>query len=214
VTPGAHLSDGPWTPALLARVRARASLVSVPDTTCVFSPGAAAENFLIVISGTVRLEQTSSAGRSIVLYRVRKGASCVMTTTCLLSGTPYSAFGYAEGPTKALSIGQNAFRSLLAEDAEFMAAVFATFSERLIELTQVIDELLLHRVDQKLAAWLSRSSPEIKTTHQAVAQELGTVREVISRTLKDFERRGWVTLSRGMIVVRDRGALEYHATAD
>jgi len=182
---------GPWSPALLARLDRRAARISAPDGACIFSPG---------------------TGRSIVLYRVRPVGSCVMTTTCLLSDAPYSAYGYAEGPVEALSLGQNAFRSLLAEDPEFMNAVFATFSERLIELTQVIDELLLHRVDQKLAQWLCKNADDtrISATHQSIAQELGTAREVVSRTLKDFERRGWVTLARGTVQIADQAALDRH----
>lgn len=85
-----------------------------------------------------------------------------------------------------------------------MSAVFSVFSERLIELTHVIDELLLHRVDQKLASWLADrgdNGTAIDVTHQALALELGTAREVVSRTLKEFERRGWVALSRGSITV-------------
>jgi len=203
---------GPWSPALLARLDRRAARISAPDGACIFSPGMGAENFLIVVSGAVRLEQTAPSGRSIVLYRVRPVGSCVMTTTCLLSDAPYSAYGYAEGPVEALSLGQNAFRSLLAEDPEFMNAVFATFSERLIELTQVIDELLLHRVDQKLAQWLCKNADDtrISATHQSIAQELGTAREVVSRTLKDFERRGWVTLARGTVQIADQAALDRH----
>jgi CRP/FNR family transcriptional regulator len=199
-----------WTGKLLERVTARASKVSVPDGTCLFSPGSSADSFLVVLSGAVRLEQTSTTGRSVVLYRVHEGESCVMTTSCLLSGTPYGSFGYAEGAVEALSLGQNGFRALLAEDAEFSAAVFAVFSERLVELTHVIDELLLHRVDQKIAAWIgdrAESNPRIEITHQALAQELGTAREVVSRTLKDFERRGWVSLSRGVITVGSPEAL-------
>jgi len=164
---------GPWSPALLARLDRRAARISAPDGACIFSPGMGAENFLIVVSGAVRLEQTAPSGRSIVLYRVRPVGSCVMTTT---------------------------------------NAVFATFSERLIELTQVIDELLLHRVDQKLAQWLCKNADDtrISATHQSIAQELGTAREVVSRTLKDFERRGWVTLARGTVQIADQAALDRH----
>ncbi|WP_187431905.1 CRP-like cAMP-activated global transcriptional regulator [Roseobacter fucihabitans] len=204
----------PWKPATLATIEARAARINVPDATCLFSPGSRAENFFVVLSGTLRVEQTSSGGRSIVLYRVTAGQSCVMTTSGLLCETPYTSYGYAEGPVEALSLGQNAFRSLLATDPDFRAATFAIFSERLIELTHVIDELLLHRLDQKLAQMLldrCRDKATLRTTHQAVAAELGTAREVISRTLKDFERRGWVALARAEIKVLAPADLERFA---
>lgn len=186
------------------------------DAECLFSPGSNAESFLIVLTGAVRLEQTSKTGRTIVLYRVLPGESCIMTTTCIMSQTPYTSFGYAEGQVEALMLGQNAFRSLMTEDPSFMAAVFSTFSERLVELTRVIDELLWFRVDQKLAHWLVAGctrSNTIRTTHQSVAQELGTAREVVSRTLKDFERRGWITLSRGVITVQNLTDLKQYANS-
>lgn len=186
------------------------------DAECLFSPGSNAENFLIVLKGAVRLEQTSKTGRTIVLYRVLPGESCIMTTTCIMSQTPYTSFGYAEGQVEALMLGQNAFRALMTEDPSFMAAVFSTFSERLVELTRVIDELLWFRVDQKLAHWLVAGctrSNTIRTTHQSVAQELGTAREVVSRTLKDFERRGWITLSRGVITVQNLTDLKHYANS-
>lgn len=199
-----------WQGDLLAKVSDRATKISAPDGTCLFSPGSNAQSFLVVLSGTVRVEQTSAAGRSVVLYRVLPDESCVMTTSCLLSGQPYGSFGYAEGDLDALSLSQNAFRALLSDDPDFTAAVFAVFSERLVELTEVIDELLLHRADQKLAVWLSergaRDAP-IAITHQRLAQELGTVREVVSRILKDFERRQWVALARGSITVQSASEL-------
>lgn len=205
-----------WTSDLLAKVTARAARITVQDAECLFSPGSNAENFLIVLTGAVRLEQTSKTGRTIVLYRVLPGESCIMTTTCIMSQTQYTSFGYAEGQVKALTLGQNAFRSLMTEDPSFMAAVFSTFSERLVELTRVIDELLWFRVDQKLAHWLVAGctrSNTIRTTHQSVAQELGTAREVVSRTLKDFERRGWITLSRGVITVQNLTGLKQYANS-
>lgn len=186
------------------------------DAECLFSPGSNAENFLIVLKGAIRLEHTSKTGRTIVLYRVLPGESCIMTTTCIMSQTPYTSFGYAEGQVEALMLGQNAFRSLMTEDPSFMTAVFSTFSERLVELTRVIDELLWFRVDQKLAHWLVAGctrSNTIRTTHQSVAQELGTAREVVSRTLKDFERRGWITLSRGVITVQNLTDLKHYANS-
>lgn len=200
-----------WSESLRADFGNRAAKISAMDGDCLFSPGSAAESFLVVLNGTVRLEQTSSSGRSIVIYRVEAGQSCVMTTSCLLSGTPYSSFGYAEGNVEAYALGQNSFKSLLQDSPEFMASVFGVFSGRLVELTNVIDELLLHRVDQKLGHWLARQGSHgtiISTTHQLIAHELGTVREVVSRTLKDFERKGWISLSRGSTTLLDTHALE------
>jgi len=203
-----------WSNAILDRLGAEGTRLEVKDGAQLFAPGAYGEVFLIVRSGIVRVEQTSPSGRTVVLYRVGPNDSCVMTTSCMLSDIPYSGFGYAEGAVTALAIGRDRFTALLARDAEFRGAVFRAFSQRIVELSKVIDDLLLNRMDQKLAQWLldhSAAETDIHSTHQRIATELGSAREVMSRILKDFERRGWVQLERGAIHLRDRPALRSHA---
>lgn len=185
--------------------------IRVSDGTCLFRPGDEGRAFLIVKSGSVRVEQTNSAGRTVVLYRVEAGDSCVLTTTCLLSGEPYSGYGYAEGDVSAAAIPPDRFRSLLVTDRRFQELVFRTFALRVSELTTVIDELLEHRTDLRLARWLaSQGSANLHMTQQELAQELGTAREVVSRTLKSFETKGWITLGRGTITVLQVEALRAH----
>lgn len=203
-----------WSQAILDRLKSAGSNLTIPDGSQLFAPGAYGEMFLIVRSGIVRVEQTSPSGRTVVLYRVGPYDSCVMTTSCMLSDIPYSGFGYAEGPVTALAIGRDKFNTLLATDAEFRGAVFMAFSQRIVELSEVIDDLLLNRMDLKLAQWLldqGAPSGDIRITHQRIAAELGSAREVMSRILKDFEHRGWVRLERGVIYLQDRPALHHHA---
>ncbi|MEL6575049.1 MAG: Crp/Fnr family transcriptional regulator [Pseudomonadota bacterium] len=200
-----------WPTALIETVAAGAGTMRAPDGARVFGPGDPCERFVVVLSGTVRVEQIGSAGRSIVLYRVGAGDSCVMTTSGLLSGVPYDAWGIAEGAVEILAIPAQAFRSLIDANADFRAKVLSVFSHRILELSQVIDDLLVRRVDLRLAGWLAERAAEgatLTATHQSIAAELGSAREVVSRILKDFERRGWVVLRRGAIEVTDREALQ------
>lgn len=188
------------------------TLIEAPSGACIFQPGARSEAFLIVQSGTVRVEQTNQAGRTMVLYRVLPGETCVLTTCCLLNGQPYSGFGYAEGDVVASAIPHERFKSLLAEDADFRQLVFGAFAERVGELTSAIDDLLLHRTDLRLARWLAeQKSDQHHVSHEEVAHEVGTVREVVSRSLKSFEKQGWVRLARNEITLLDRSALRQHA---
>lgn len=185
--------------------------LQIPDGTCVFRPGDEGRAFLMVKSGSVRVEQTNSAGRTVVLYRVEAGDSCVLTTTCLLSGQPYSGYGYAEGAVHAAAIPPDRFRNLLSSDHRFQELVFRGFAARVGELTTVIDELLEHRTDLRLARWLgNRAAPELQMTQQELAQELGTAREVVSRTLKSFETHGWIRLGRGTVTILNPNALKAH----
>ncbi|MEO0819819.1 MAG: Crp/Fnr family transcriptional regulator [Pseudomonadota bacterium] len=199
-----------WPRPLVEAVAARADVMRAPDGARVFGPGDPCERFVVVLSGTVRVEQIGSAGRSIVLYRVSAGESCVMTTSGLLSGMPYGAWGVAEGAVEILALPAASFRALIDSDADFRARVLSVFSDRILELSEVIDDLLVRRIDLRLAARLLERAADCDTltaTHQSIAAELGSAREVISRILKDFERRGWIGMRRGAIEIRDREAL-------
>ena len=196
-----------WSPALCQRVAAHARRVAVPAGATLFSPGDACQGFVVVLSGQVRVEHMAPGGRSLVLYRVDPGETCVVTTACLMQNGTYEAWGLAEGPVTALLLPPPLFTGLMRDSGEFRGIALGVFGDRLAELVGVIDDLLLHRVDLRLAAWLVRRGPALQTTHQAVALELGSAREVISRILKEFEHRGWVALSRGSIAVTDAAAL-------
>ena len=186
--------------------------IHVPHGTCLFQPGDDSQNFLVVTSGTVRVEQTNAEGRTVVLYRVGAGQSCVLTTTGLLTARPYSGYGYAEGDVAATALGANRFRALFAEDARFRDLVLQAIVERVGELTDVIDALLLHRTDTRLATWLAgQGLVTLNLTQQDIAAEIGTAREVVSRALKSFEREGWVRLGRGAVTVLDPEALSRYA---
>lgn len=196
-----------WPEALRAGIAARGQRVAFRDGESLFAPGDACQGFVIVLAGSVRVEHAGATGRSIVLYRIGPGETCVMTTACLMTGAAYSAWGVAEGSVDALLLSPSTFEAMLATDAAFRAMAFGVFADRMRELVEVIDELLLHRVDLRLADWLALRAPRVEATHQAIAAELGTAREVVSRILKDFERRRLVTLGRGVIAVEDAGAL-------
>lgn len=196
-----------WPEALREVVAANGALLRRSDGQRMFSPGDACQGFVVMLSGVVRVEHMGATGRSVVLYRVGPGDTCVMTTSCLVTGGAYRAWGYAEGDIAALALSPATFQRLLAENEAFRTMALGVFATRIRELVEVIDELLLHRVDLRLAAWLAEAGPEVAATHQAIAGELGTAREVVSRILKDFERRGWIALARGAVAVRDAAAL-------
>ncbi|MEO3430839.1 Crp/Fnr family transcriptional regulator [Pelagibius sp. CAU 1746] len=189
----------------------RAQAISLPAQTTVFAPGLPAENFLLVLDGTVRVQQVSSGGREIVLYRVTGGESCIMTTACLLSQDTYNAEGITETPVQAVAVPKAAFDELMARSAEFRRFVFSDYSSRITDLLHVVEEVAFERIDKRLAQKLldrADESGQLNATHQDLAVELGTAREVVSRHLKEFQRRGWLELTRGQIALAERAALE------
>lgn len=181
-----------------------------PAGELLFQDGSACEGYLLVLGGTVRVQKVSESGREIVLYRVERGQSCVLTTSCLLSQSAYSAEGITESEVRAVVLPGSTFQSLLARSAVFRGFVFSAWSSRISGLLALIEEVAFGRIDMRLAQHLlQHCSPggQVKSTHQELAMELGTAREVVSRQLKDFERRGWVELHRGAIDVRDEASL-------
>ena len=185
-------------------------IVELPAGTQIFGPGQAPENFLLLLDGTVRVQQTSETGREIVLYRVSAGESCALTTACLMGYEEYLAEGIAETDITAVAIPRTTFDALIGSSAEFRRFVFTAFSVRVTNLFKVIDEVAFSRIDIRLAHKLLElvgDNNHIKVTHQQMASELGTAREVVSRQLLEFQRRQWLNLSRGDIEIVDRNGL-------
>jgi CRP/FNR family transcriptional regulator len=195
----------------------RARLISLPANHTIFAPGQPAEQFLLVLDGTVRVQQVAANGREIVLYRVAGGESCIMTTASLLSQDSYSAEGVTETPVEAVAVPKEAFDDLMARSPAFRSFVFTNYADRIADLMQLVDEVAFQRIDKRLAHKLiehANSAGLLSATHQDLAVELGSAREVVSRHLKELQRRGLIDLTRGQIALRDRAALEAIAEAD
>lgn len=176
----------------------------------VFGPDNVPDSLLFLQEGRIRVSQSSEGGREIVLYRVEAGESCVLTTACMLAEEAYNAKGHAETDVTAVVLPRPAFDRLAAEEDAFRNFVFAAYSRRLIDLLRVVDDVAFGRMDVRLAQRvleLAGDEREISTTHQQLADELGTAREVVSRLLQDFQKRELIARSRGRIVVQDRAAL-------
>ncbi|MCR9127146.1 MAG: Crp/Fnr family transcriptional regulator [Rhodobacteraceae bacterium] len=191
-------------------LRTHSRIVRVPESTTIFGPGAIPDSLMLLLDGNVRVQQTSESGRDIVLYRVEAGESCVLTTACLLAHEAYSAEGIAETPVEAVSIPRAAFDRLMATSREFRDFILMAYARRITDLFRVIDEVAFGRIDVRLAGRLlalGGSSDGVAATHQQLATELGTAREVISRVLQDFQKRGLITQARGRIAFADRAKL-------
>lgn len=207
-----RLEDG-----LRARLRAESAVVSVPAGSVIFGPGTTPDSLLLLLDGRVRVQQLSEQGREIVLYRVEAGESCVMTTACLLAYDDYSAEGIAETDLRAAAIPRGVFDDLVASSVAFRTFIFTAYARRMTDLFLVIEEIAFQRLDIRLAqklVELSRGADQLRLTHQQLAAELGTAREVVSRQLAEFQRRGWIVLTRGVIDLTDRAALTGLAAQD
>ncbi len=184
----------------------RSTIITAPAGTTIFGPGKSPENMLFLLDGTVRVQQVSETGHEIVLYRIQAGQSCVLTTACLLSYEDYSAEGIAETQVQAAAVPRDVFDDLVARSKSFRTFVFAAFSKRITDLFRMIDEVAFQRLDVRVAdrlIALSDDQDHVATTHQKLSVELGTAREVISRQLQEFQRRGWIEQGRGSVNLID-----------
>ncbi len=182
----------------------------VPAGSTMFGPRSPCTGFPLVLEGSVRVVQRYPNGRELQLYRVKPGESCLLSGSCLMSDAEYDATGLAETDVELVMLPAASFNALMADDAAFRSHVLANFGERLAAMMQVVEAVAYHRLDQRLARLLlerAGSGDEIQVTHQALADALGSVREMITRLLRNFEDRGWVELARERVRLRDRAAL-------
>ncbi|ABG30468.1 Crp/Fnr family transcriptional regulator [Roseobacter denitrificans] len=203
------------TAALPRAVRDRLSKVArkieLPAGAQVFGPTNIPDSLFFLYDGRIRVSQSSDTGRDIVLYRVDAGESCVLTTACMLAEEAYNAEGIAETDITAIVLPKLAFDRLVAEEEAFRKFVFAAYSRRLIDLLRVVDDVAFGHMDVRLAErllTLAGDFKEVAATHQQLASELGTAREVISRILQDFQKREMIAQSRGRIALLDKPALK------
>ena len=203
-----HLLDlypvlGQLTPAEQTALRRELQPVRIPAGAFLFDLDSPCSLFLLLVAGSVRVVKPALSGREIVLYRLEPGDSCILTISCLLGESKYPARGVAESDIAAYIVAQPLFHRLLAESAPFRAFVFRYFSARISDLMQLVEEVAFSALDQRLANLLVTQGPLLETTHQQIADELGTVREVVSRRLKLLEQQGLVRLKRGQVEVLD-----------
>lgn len=150
------------------------------------------------------------SGREIVLYRVGANETCILTTASLLSDDAYAAEGVADTDVIAYVVPADRFNALMNASQSFRALVFEGYSKRLANLMSRIEEIVCTRINVRLAERLLAlrdAGDKIVATQQALAADLGTAREVVGRTLKTFERSGWVKLSRGGAEIVNLAAL-------
>jgi len=187
---------------LLRTEIAQQKILHAPKGHHLFREGDPCRGYVLVMEGCIRVYKMGTEGREILLYRVNKGKSCMLTTTCLLGFQDYPAEGIAETDVKFVLLPAKVFERLLASSDAFRRFAMAHMGERICEMMMLIEDVAFGRMDQRIARLLLKRAgggDMIFCTHQELAYELGTAREVISRMLKRFECKGWIALNRGSI---------------
>lgn len=197
----AEISGDVWEASL-----ARSSILSLPAATRLIQCGDTAENFVVLLQGVVRVYEVAENGREICLYRIYRGQICVLTLTKLLLGPVGCAQAVAEEDVRLLAIPRESFFKLMSTTEDFRRLVVNSMAMSLNEIMHLVEQVSFRRLDLRLACFIGRMSERIATrrlklTHQDVANELGTTREVVSRLLKEYENMGYIKLKRGYIEI-------------
>jgi len=190
----------------LAELQTSLLPMTVPADTELFSENAACQGFPLVIEGEIKVSRHSGDGRSLELYRVVPGELCLVSSASLFRSRPLAACGITTRPSTFLLIRPELFKRWI-ETPAFRNDVLGLFAERMADLTALVDAVAFQRLDRRLAAALLGRGQQLNLTHQALADELGTVREMVTRLLRRFEREGWVALGREQITIRNSAAL-------
>jgi CRP/FNR family transcriptional regulator, anaerobic regulatory protein len=197
-------------PQLAREFQSEAFFASIPAGRDVFVEGDQADAIALLISGVVRVYKIGKTGREITLYRFGHGGSCILTANAILSRRSFPAIATVERDAEAIMIPADSLRDWVKRHDLWREFVFDLLSDRLSTVMEVVDEVVFQHMDRRVASFLltrSKSQYPLKVTHQEIAAELGSSREVISRILEDFSSRGWVRSGRGVIEILDEDGL-------
>jgi len=198
---------------LLEAALGEGQLLELPQGTPLFAEGSVCRQFPLVLEGSIRVAKVGE-GRELQLYRVTPGESCVLTSSCLVGGSDYPATGVVESDARLILLPRTTFERLMAQHGPFRQYVFGLFAERLAELMGLVEAVAFHKLDRRVAAALLGRGRLLELTHQQLADEVGSVREIVTRVLKSLAEQGAVRLGRGSIEVLDAVALRRIAAGE
>lgn len=184
----------------------RIQVMQLAPGQIVFRAGDHCQGLPLVLSGSIKVQMTGLSGHSIVLYRMGADDICTLSIGSLMTGKGYRAEAVVEEESRVAMVPRGLFDRLMEQSAAFRLAVMESYGQRLDDLMLLVEEVAFRRMDERLEAWLQAraGNGSIPITHQELAVELGTAREVVSRLLKELERQGKVKLSRGCIALTGR----------
>lgn len=191
-----------------------ATFARIPAGKDVFLEGDHVDAIALLISGVVRVYKIGETGREITLYRFGNGQSCILTANAILSQKTFPAVATVEKEAEAVMVPADAFRAWVSKYDPWREFVFDLLSQRLSSVMEIVDEIAFRRMDARVASLVlnrMRLQNPLRITHQEIASELGSSREVISRLLEDFAEQGLIRSGRGEIEVLDREGLEARA---
>ncbi|MBL0224859.1 MAG: Crp/Fnr family transcriptional regulator [Geobacteraceae bacterium] len=188
-------------PALLHDFVAAGQVIQLPRGHQIYWQGDACQGIAFLFSGGVRVYKCSESGREISLYEIVPGETCILNASCIIGRQGYPANAVTLADCRALFVPAASFRQLMARHETLRIFIYALLGQRLVEIMELVEEIAFRRMDDRLRDYLIEKSADgiLRATHQTVANDLGTSREVVTRLLRDLEQRGEVHVSRNEI---------------
>lgn len=155
---------------------------------------------LFLLKGEIEVYKIGENGRIFRLYTIKEGESCVLNLSCVLSDNTYLAYAKTLTDIECILLPSPVFLKLFEAESGLRKYVFNIISTRLIEITTKVEEIVLENLETRLKNFLlDKNTENIYITHEEIANQLGSAREVISRQLKKWELMNKIKLSRGKI---------------
>ncbi|MGI6050489.1 MAG: Crp/Fnr family transcriptional regulator [Acetivibrionales bacterium] len=174
---------------------------------------------VLVLSGTIRIYKLSEDGKEITLFRIGRGETCVLTIACIM-GTgdiPFPVAAATEQASEIVLIPVETFKKCFYEIPAIQKFFFTSMSAKFYSLLGLVENITFKRTSDRLTDFLITKTAggayPLYATHENIASEIGTAREVVSRLLKEMEGKGQVSLSRGKIIYNQKKTTPSSATS-
>jgi CRP/FNR family transcriptional regulator len=198
------------TAPVRAKIAEAGTYAALPPGTTFYREGEMCGHFGGVGRGNIRVFKNTESGREMTLYHVQDAEFCLVNMLCLFLGQPAMASAVVETSTEAIVFDGATFRNWFDNHGVVRNLVFEAMARRLVEVMTLVEEIAFNKMDRRVAGLLlQRFSLDraFAVTHEELAIELGTAREVVSRLLKDFERMGAIVMARGRLELRNASFL-------
>lgn len=195
------------------RLHEAARLRTVPKGTVLHAGERDCTGLLLLQSGQLRVYSLSSEGREITLYRLLPGELCLFSAPCVLHSIQFDVTIVAEQDAELWLIPAEVYQNLMEQSAAVANVTNEIMGRRFSEVMWLLEQILWQSMDRRLAALLLEEralngTATLKITHEALANHLGTAREVVTRMLRYFQSEGLVRLSRGSVELLDAEDLQ------
>ncbi|MFC5623150.1 Crp/Fnr family transcriptional regulator [Algoriphagus winogradskyi] len=195
-------------PALIAQLLEKGQIMELKAGKVIMEPGQFMKMVPIVLDGSIKISRMDDEGRELFLYFLDAGETCALSLTCCSASKASEIKAVVEEDATIIAIPIAIIDQFSNDFKQWKDFVSNTYQNRFQEMLVALDAVAFKRMDERLMGYIVKKMKQLKTnelhtTHQEIANELTTSREVVSRLLKQLEKKKWIELGRNVIYIRD-----------